>query len=449
MRVPLDAASVREFRYLDVTVDAASGTVTSRWSLDDDLIFEEVVHVPDVPPERWQDPSVMRAVTLLFLLSGVSYYKAAAPPVIDLGDTPVRSHDRAMLEQFFVDGLGEYAFVNDLDLTGLRFVGGRDVDADPRASYQPNLDRPLIAFGGGIDSIVTLESLKARVAEPTLFVLQRGSTSFQVIDDAAAASGVPVIGASQHLDEKILRSGALGFRNGHVPVTGVLSAIAVLTALLHGHGAVVMSNEWSASIGNTEHAGRSVNHQWSKSLAFEDLFRASLAAGIDEPPAYYSYLRARSEVWVAQRMAAATAYHSVFRSCNRSFAIDPAQRLDRWCGRCDKCVFINLVLAPFMSRAQLAAVFGGSEPLDALSNEEALRTLVGASPDAKPFECVGDVDECRVAAVLAADRPERADQHVLQRVVAELGEAAVGARAATDRMLAPLGPDRVPDAHAG
>ena len=42
-----------------------------------------------------------------------------------------------------------------------------------------------------------------------------------------------------------------------------------MAAVLDGRDAVVMSNEWSSSVGNLDVGGRIVNHQWSKSLAFE------------------------------------------------------------------------------------------------------------------------------------------------------------------------------------
>ena len=58
-------------------------------------------------------------------------------------------------------------------------------------------------------------------------------------------------------------------------------------------------------------------------------------------------------------------------------------------------------------RTDLAAVFDGAEPLDNPDNEERFRTLLALGPEAKPFECVGDIDECRAAALLAAQRRDR------------------------------------------
>ena len=137
-----------------------------------------------------------------------------------------------------------------------------------------------------------------------------------------------------------------------------------------------MSNEWSASSPTLEQDGRPINHQWSKSLEFEAGFRAVLAQSLD---GHDLLLRAPplQRAVGGQRFAALSDYHPVFRSCNRAFHLDPARRLDHWCGECDKCCFIDLILAPFMDREALAQVFDGSEPLDRPDLEPRFSSLLG------------------------------------------------------------------------
>src|SRR5690606_27894773 len=139
-----------------------------------------------------------------------------------------------------------------------------------------------------------------------------------------------------------------------------------LAAVLEGRDAVVMSNEWPSSSGSVEGDGRPVHHQWSKSLAFEPAFRAALAASGGPAVEHRSRLRPSSELLIAERFARHTRYRLACQSCNRGFHLDPARRLDHWCGRCDKCCFVDLVLAPFLPADRLAAIFRGREPLDDL-----------------------------------------------------------------------------------
>jgi hypothetical protein len=209
----------------------------------------------------------------------------------------------------------------------------------------------------------------------------------------------------------------------------------VLAAVLEDRDAVVMSNEWSASIPTLQYQGRPVNHQYSKSADFEAAFRGVLAGS----PDYFSWLRDRTELWVGREFAGLEAYHGSFRSCNKAFYTDPARRLDHWCGQCDKCCFIDLILAPFMPAEALRRIFiQTGEPLDDPELAGKFRALLGAG--AKPFECVGEVNECRAAVLLAARRDDRAASRLLQELAAEVAswpDAPTAADAAA--MLRPAG----------
>jgi hypothetical protein len=292
----------------------------------------------------------------------------------------------------------------------------------------------LIPFGGGIDSVVVAESVKAVQPGAALFVLGR----FDAIEAVLGVTGLPVLRASRRLDPQVLAPDN-GFLNGHVPVTGILSLIALAVAVIDGRGAVIMSNEHSAS----ENTVAGVNHQWSKSAAFEELLRDALAEvvpGLD----YYSMLRARTELWVAERFAGLVAYHPVFRSCNRAFHVAEERRLTQWCGECDKCCFIDLILAPYLATTELEAVFAGREPLRRDDLLPRFRALLGDAVLDKPFECVGDAGECRAAVALAAARPDRAEHLVLQTLANEVGADHPDPAG----LLEKIGPDHVPDVHA-
>lgn len=393
----------------------------------DGRLFTERITLPHGP--GLASAALTQVARLLFLLAGVSYYKTSAPPVLDLRDTPVTAEDRLLLGAFFRQGLGEFAVVNHLDLSDLVVVGGA-----PPPEPAPHVGAGLlIPFGGGIDSVVVVEEAKRLAGDAALFVLG----SYAAIEAPLAITGLPVLRATRQLDPQVLTRDP-AFLNGHVPVTGILSAIALATAVVTGREAVVMSNEHSASEATVHVDGREVNHQWSKSREFEDLLRASLVAsvpGLD----YFSLLRARSELWVAERFAELERYHPVFRSCNRAFAIDPSRRLAQWCGECDKCCFIDLILAPYLSAAELNAIFTGREPLANAALLPRFRSLLGDDEFDKPFECVGDAQECRAAAILAAARPDRAGWPMLQA----LAPLTVGAPDSSS-LLAPIGEDNVP-----
>ena len=235
-----------------------------------------------------------------------------------------------------------------------------------------------------------------------------------------------------------------------MPVTGIISAIAILAAVLDGRDAVIMSNEWSASIPTLEHDGKPVNHQYSKSAAFEAAFRAVLAASPAGLPDYFSALRDRTELWVGDEFSRLTAYHGTFRSCNRAFHIDPARRLDHWCGQCDKCCLHRLDPRPVPAGGGAARRVrrgaGIAEGSGAAAGGGAgTEVSHAAGSGTKPFECVGEVNECRAAVLLAARRPDRADCALLQELAAEVaGRPDAPSEAEIAAMQRPVGENHIP-----
>jgi len=449
----------RVFRYLSYAADAESGSLTCRYELDG-REFAERFTLP--PGPRWDTEAARAAVRLVFLLAGVSYYKTAAPPVIDLGQTALTEAELAFLREFYLQGLGEFAYRNHLDLTSLRIEARRGqarepARPEPAAPEPAGQRRALVPFGGGIDSIVVVERVR-RLADTALFVVNRPGDRFDAIEAPAAVTGLPIVRAEREIDPQLLRSAELGFLNGHVPVTGILSAIAVLAAVLEDRDAVVMSNEWSASVPTLEYQGHQVNHQFSKSDVFEAAFRDVVASGgpsvsadtdigtgaAPRMPEYFSWLRDRTELWVGREFAALEQYHGSFRSCNKAFYSEPGRRLDHWCGQCDKCCFIDLILAPFLPAEALRRIFAVTgEPLEDPGLAGKFRALLGAG--AKPFECVGEVSECRAAVLLAARRQDRAGSARLQELAVEVTRWPDAPSAAdTAAMLEPVAATFIP-----
>ncbi len=403
------------FLYVGYELQPATNKLICRYRLDSHgspLDFVEEVGFPG--GGNWSHPAVNEAARLVFLLTAVSYYKASAAHIIDLGDTAITGTERDFLHEFFVEGLGEFAFRHEprLDLSDVQILAPELVRDSP-VGFTPRELSPLLPFGGGVDSIVSVELLRPLVREPSLFVVNRPGDRFEAIEEPST-------------------------------VTGIISAIGVMAATLGGHDAVVMSNEWSASVGTVELDGKSINHQYSKSESFEEGFRGLIREAIGATPDYFSLLRPYTELWIARKFAELGQYFDTFRSCNRSFHINKADRLDHWCGVCDKCCFIDLILSPFVDAAVLREVFDGNEPLDNETLLPKFRTLLALSPDTKPWECVGDVHECQVATRIAVEREDRHGSPILDALLAEMGPGP----ASTEGLLDPVGRHFIPERYA-
>ena len=121
------------FRYEGFAADADRGLLTCRYSLDGREFTERVSLTPG---PAWDSPAARAAARLVYLLAGVSYYKTAAPPLIDLGDTALTGHERAFLREFYLSGLGEYAYRNGLDLSDLRIEAQQAPDGRSRSRHR-------------------------------------------------------------------------------------------------------------------------------------------------------------------------------------------------------------------------------------------------------------------------------------------------------------------------
>ena len=424
--VPQRAA---RFTYLNLEID---GSTMRGYFECDGVTYRETVEFS--LPLDVNERAVRSVGELWFLMAGLSYYKARAAHTIDVGTLPLGDAARALLQAGVVDGLGEFAFRNGLDLSDVAIVGGQAVTLTQPTINPTNV---LVPFGGGIDSVVTVRSLSQRLSA-ALFVVSPPSGLFEPLEETAALMNLPIQRATRTLDPQITTPSENVF-NGHVPVTAMVTLLATISAIASERGGVVMSNEHSASVPNLTHAGREVNHQWSKSLQAERLIAAAIAERCGDDLTVASFLRDKSELWVAREFAKSPDVLGTFRSCNRAFRQDRSERARTWCGECDKCLFINLVLAPFVPSSTLDTVFSDNAPLRRGDMEGAIRTLVGLGVEKKPFECVGDPDECAVALRVVAGMPDYADCEHLRVIDREVSHDR-----SLDELLVNQGGSRVP-----
>ena len=219
------------FYYDGYTIDPTLGEVHCTYSTGGYSFTERYTFGPE---GNWGDPAVEAAVRILFLMAGVSYFKTRAARVIDLGPTATTQDERSFLAQYFAHGLGEFAYRNDLDLSELSWVGLEETDPSPHAYVPDATDpvRPLIPFGGGIDSIVTVSALREGSFDAALCVVHPPRERFAAIEDAAALTGLPVIRIAREIDPKVRLSERMGFFNGHVPITAVITAASLVAAVL-------------------------------------------------------------------------------------------------------------------------------------------------------------------------------------------------------------------------
>jgi hypothetical protein len=403
-----------EFVFEDYRYDPARSTLSLCYSYNDGPRFEERLIFDFV--SRQLSPAARevldRIFRLILLLSGVSYYKAFIPKLLTCRAFELDEPTVEFLQKFYEKGLAEFAFRNGLSLHGHFRIQSTSV----RAASPIIVDLPrrtCVPVGGGKDSIVTIECLRQGSEPLVLFSLGDA----EPIAACIATARLPFIRVHRRLDAGLAKLNEAGALNGHVPITGILSAIALASAVMSGCNAVAMSNEHSASAANLCLDGIEINHQYSKSFEFERDFTQYVERFISPSISYFSLLRPLSEIEIARRFSKYPAYFGVFRSCNTAFRQSRESRGRHWCCDCPKCRFVFLALSPFIAKPDLVEIFGRNLLEDGMQGD-AFAELCGLRA-IKPFECVGETYESAGVMSCLADHPDWRDDSVVRRLNAE------------------------------
>jgi len=416
----------------------AKGVVELVYAFDDGDELIEKIHFPDAPtlPPECAD-AFARALQLLHLIAGVSYYKAGVPPTIEVIDGPLDDATADVLDALYLHGLAEFAYRNGLDLRG-RIAFPRGGSVLPAATSLGLPQRTLVPIGGGKDSLVAVEAIKAIGGDATAVWV--GSSP--LIAACAERTGLRMLNIQRELAPGLFELNRLGAWNGHIPVTAVNSAILAVAAILYGYDSIAFANERSASVATLEYDGQQVNHQWSKGYAFEQLLGDWLHTHVAADLDYCSLLRPYSELAITRAFAKLTPYFDTFSSCNRNFKLLGPKPADRWCGQCPKCHFVFLALAPFLSKPRLLGIFGRNL-LDDETQAAGFDALMEYQ-DHKPFECVGEGAEARAAMFALSQRPEWQEDALVTRFRSEILPQLDATQLALEPWLQPDTEHRVP-----
>lgn len=159
-------------------------------------------------------------------------------------------------------------------------------------------------------------------------------------------------------------------------------------ALAHGYTNLCLAHERSADVGNLvwDATGEEVNHQWGKSTEAETMLDEYVRTELLANVRYFSILKPVNDLVIFnalnRRLDAVPATHS----CN---LVKP------WCNRCAKCAYVFLNYSAYLPADVVAQVFAVNL-FDVPENLAHFRGLLGLDAHT-PFECVGQVEESRLA----------------------------------------------------
>lgn len=374
---------------------------------DPDIEFEEHLYLPsELPAPSPNDPVVQRLIDACHRVFGVSYFKAAVPREIIAN--PVPAEDAAFWDSLYTIGMGEFYYRNNIDpRERVQFPSTSSLakQAEVESSaVRPAEERVLVLIGGGKDSAVAAEIVKhSGVAADAMSL---GESHW--ISASADAAELQLFTIHRQMDTQLFELNRHGAWNGHIPISACIAFVSLLVGYAAGYTDIIVGNENGADEGNLFWNGLLINHQWSKSLHFERALQEWCKRNNVINPNYFSVVRPLNEMAIAEAFSRYPAHFNSFTSCNANFRQQDSKVVSRWCGRCPKCVFVQLMLRPHLDETATQSIFGMDFLADP-ANVTLIEELTGVR--AKPWECVGTSSESRLALSLL-ERQGRLDENI-------------------------------------
>lgn len=326
----------------------------------------------------------------LGLVELISYWKTTCSPRVHIRCGKLSEDQIDWWKKLYKKGLGEFFYLNGITVDDDFMEIFTEYDpVEDKSSKKEKLvfanEKVLVPIGGGKDSITSLEILADDKDSYPYIINTRGAT-IDTVNVAKLGEDKRII-ANRSLDKNMLELNKLGFLNGHTPFSAIVAFSSIIAAYVNGIGFVALSNESSANESTVLETD--INHQYSKSYEFELDFINYEDRYIASNVKYFSLLRPLTELKIAQLFARYKEYHGIFRSCN------VGSKSNIWCGQCSKCLFVYIILSPFLDQEYMINIFD-KDLLDDKNMKEIFEKLVGILPE-KPFECVGSRGEINAA----------------------------------------------------
>ena len=287
--------------------------------------------------------------------------------------------------------MSQFAYENGLKREGLAHFAFGDITevAENHKATDPGI---LVLLSGGKDSLLTAEKVRESGVSFKVCYITAQQNYPAILDEF----GNPIV-IRREIDMEGLKQ--VGGLNGHVPVTLINEALALIQVILLGFNRVELGVgreglEPHASIGDLL-----VNHQWAKTEEAQNLFKNYVREHVTSGVTVGSLLENMNELQIAEEFANKcwAKYGDKFSSCNvANYKQGENNRDLKWCSKCAKCANSYLLFCPYVAFPEQEKIFHRDLFLDP-EMTEIFKGLLGVDGVMKPFECVASIEELRWA----------------------------------------------------
>lgn len=382
-----------------------------RFALDS-LQFSTIYWYPDVDLLDLETRFGREFVERLFVHAALFECNKLAslrPQLLDLG--PYAHHHTQRLEQLWTT-------IFDRVWAQWRYENQLPYEKAPRFASQPvaahaepvcrdrDAGEVLLFCGGGKDSLVSMKLLE-RAEIPFASFAYASSVYGPARPQLRLIDGLLQHGAPRRRHQQLVQDDFFdapvlelyGAATGVKTITAAetpSSLFATLPLLLsQGYSHAVLGHEASANRGNLiwPLTGEDVNHQWGKSVEAEALLDSYVREALVRDIGVFSVLMPIHDVLIFELLRRDEQALNATHSCNI---------LKPWCRRCPKCAYVWLNYRAHLSRAPVEAMFT-EDLLEIPQNQAYFRDMMGLG-EHTPFECIGQIEESRLALKLCGAR---------------------------------------------
>ena len=372
------------------------------YQLQNGATFLHQVIYHDLQPQLFQQQNPALIEQLVFnlgLVEMLSYWKLAASPIIEIQAGTLNQSQIQFWQTLLENGMGEYFYRHDF-ICQPQFIC-RSSDNHALSAHKENTAARFgVGIGGGKDSAVMIQLLQEKSISFVNLIMQPSSPAAAKM---AHLNKQLTRFITRQFDPQLFQLNQQNYLNGHVPFSAIFAFASLLAATIYNLDFVVVGNEASANQPSLKWRDRFVNHQYSKSTKFEQDFQAYSREFLINNVKYYSLVRPLTELKIAQIFCSNADYFSIFKSCNRG------QQQDLWCHQCPKCLFVFLILFPFIDEQILTTQIFNHNLFDDKNLLPIFKQLLGLAPT-KPLECVGSIEESQMAFHLSVKKYEAASK---------------------------------------
>ncbi len=377
----------------------------------------------------------------------ISYYKAYPTNKLVVETGFLSTDDILFWQKFYKNWLWEFLYRNNLNSYDYFCFKNSSEKYFKKINFISS-EKSLLPIGWWKDSIVSLKILEELWKEFTPIIFWKTDT---IKENCLKVLWKKEILIKRKIDENLFKLNEKGYYNWHVPITWIISFALLVTAYIYDYKYIILSNEKSANVWNLSIWDLEVNHQWSKSLDFEQELSKYIERNLSSDIKYFSLLRWMYEINIAKMFSLkGKEYFKVFSSCNWNFKINKNWKQDikdykknwennisinvrnsesiqrtwisevdrllrssqwqmvqnltsndyslipnHWCKSCPKCAFVYSILRPFLSYDETLEIWW-KELYEEKYLESLFRELLWIQW-IKPFECVWEEKEVILA----------------------------------------------------